>query len=394
MSLGSALASLASYVVRCQFGARRVTGRDSMSSSGAADDERSMGWRAARHVLVASGVERFTGLLLGTAVGDALGLPREGLSRRRALRMYPGELRQQLVLGRGMLSDDTEHACMTAQALLAAGHDASAFARVLARKLRWWLVALPPAIGLGTLRALVRSWLGVSPARSGVRSAGNGAVMRAPIIGAWFDDVDQIAPFVTASTAITHRDPRAHAGALAIAIAAHHAVRAREVVPAAVLDDIRRRIDDAELRGLLDRVERALVLQLEPAELARDLDLTSGVTGYVHHTVPVCLHAWLRSPRGFRRAVGDVVRLGGDSDTTGAIVGALAGASAGEGGIPPEWLAITDFPRSLGWIRRLAAQLADKAGPLPLWWPAVPVRNALFAVIVLATGLRRLLPPY
>jgi hypothetical protein len=92
--------------------------------------------------------------------------------------------------------------------------------------------------------------------------------------------------------------------------------------------------------------------------------------------------------------VGEVVMLGGDSDTTGAIVGALAGASTGEEGIPPEWLAITDFPRSLSWIRQLGARLAERSDPLPLWWPAVPVRNALFMAIVLGIGLRRLFPPY
>src|SRR5690606_20341428 len=122
-----------------------------------------------------------------------------------ATRLYPGRLRQRLIARRGMLSDDTEHACMTAQALLAAGDDVSVFARALAWKLRWWLLALPPAIGLGTLRSLMRLWIGFSPARSGVRSAGNGAMMRAPIIGAWFDDPDRIAAFVEASTSITHR---------------------------------------------------------------------------------------------------------------------------------------------------------------------------------------------
>ena len=125
-----------------------------------------------------------------------------------------------------------------------------------------------------------------------------------------------------------------------------------------------------------------------------DLGLNDGVTGYVHHTVPVCLHAWLRSPRDFERAVGDVVLLGGDSDTTGAIVGALAGASAGEGAIPGEWLAIIDFPRSLAWIRTLADRLSSRSAPLRLWWPAVPLRNAVFAAVVLAIGFRRLLPPF
>src|SRR5688500_19116405 len=102
-------------------------------------------------------MEPWTGLLLGTAVGDSLGLPREGLRPDRAARLFRGPLRQRLVLGRGMLSDDTEHDCMTAQSLLVAGHDLDRFARVLAWKLRWWLLGLPAAIGLGTLRAIMRS---------------------------------------------------------------------------------------------------------------------------------------------------------------------------------------------------------------------------------------------
>jgi ADP-ribosylglycohydrolase len=336
---------------------------------------------------------RFTGLLLGTAVGDSIGLPTEGLGPRRAKRLYAGPLRQRLFGRWGMLSDDTEHACMTAQALLVEAGDPARFARVLAWKLRWWLAALPPAIGLGTLRALLRLWVGFSPSQSGVRSAGNGAVMRAPMIGAWFDDPDRIAPFVAASTAITHRDPRAHAGALAVAIAAHHAVRDRDL-DARVLDRIRARVDDRELLDALARVETALVRNRAPVELAHELGLHRGVTGYVHHTVPMCLHAWLRSPCDFRAAVADVVDLGGDTDTTGAIVGALAGASAGEGAIPSEWLAIADAPRSLAWLRALGQRLDERAGPLRLAWPLVPLRNAAFLAVVLVVGLRRLLPPY
>jgi len=54
---------------------------------------------------------RFTGLLLGQAVGDALGLPWEGLSRRRAVKMFSTPDRYRFLFGRGMISDDTEHAC-------------------------------------------------------------------------------------------------------------------------------------------------------------------------------------------------------------------------------------------------------------------------------------------
>ncbi|MDX2090415.1 MAG: ADP-ribosylglycohydrolase family protein [Kofleriaceae bacterium] len=331
-----------------------------------------------------------TGLLLGTAVGDALGLPYEGLTPMRAARLYRGPLRQRLVFGRGMVSDDTEHACLTAQALLETRGEPRLFARVLARKLRWWLVGLPGGIGWGTLRSLVRSWLGWSPETSGVRSAGNGAAMRAPVIGAWCETLDEIAPLVAASTAITHRDPRAHAGALAIAIAGHHAVHAPRIAPAHVLEDIRARIDDDELCSRLSLI----TCDEPPAVLAARLQLDRGVTGFVHHTVPMCLHAWLHAPDDYARAVGSVIALGGDTDTTGSIVGALAGASAGVASIPPAWLALAEWPRSRRWLARLGQRLTSRGAPLPFAWPIVPVRNAAFAIVVIAHAMRRALPPY
>ena len=53
------------------------------------------------------------GCLLGTAVGDAAGLRREGLSKRRAQRMYGQRpIRPDLLFGRGLCSDDTEHTVM------------------------------------------------------------------------------------------------------------------------------------------------------------------------------------------------------------------------------------------------------------------------------------------
>lgn len=44
-----------------------------------------------------------------------MGLPAEGLSRRRARKWFGGVWRHRLLFGRGMVSDDTDHAIMTAQ---------------------------------------------------------------------------------------------------------------------------------------------------------------------------------------------------------------------------------------------------------------------------------------
>jgi len=95
-------------------------------------------------VMDTSRADRVAATLLGTAVGDALGLPREGLSRAQAERIFgDAPLSHRFLCGRGMISDDTEHAAMTAQALLGAGDDERAFVRSLAWRLRGWLVAMP-----------------------------------------------------------------------------------------------------------------------------------------------------------------------------------------------------------------------------------------------------------
>jgi ADP-ribosylglycohydrolase len=47
--------------------------------------------------------------LLGTALGDSLGPPSEGMSRARIANRWKGPLEQRFLFGYGMLSDDTEH---------------------------------------------------------------------------------------------------------------------------------------------------------------------------------------------------------------------------------------------------------------------------------------------
>lgn len=280
--------------------------------------------------------DRFAGSLLGTAVGDALGLPREGLSQRRAQRLFGDPpLHHRLILHRGMISDDTEHACMTAQALLASAGIPDAFARSLAWRLRGWLLALPAGVGYGTLRAILKLYLGFSPQHSGVHSAGNGPAMRAPILGLYAAAAhlppDATATLINASTRLTHTDPRAAEGALAIALAAAHG-DARD--PAAILAHIQSNIHGPELQAHLTQVAAHLHRNAPTQELLTTLRLTHGVTGYINHTVPVALYCYLRWPTNFPQALQDAILAGGDTDTTAAIVGGLAGSTLGPQAIP------------------------------------------------------------
>lgn len=130
--------------------------------------------------------ERLVGCLIGTAVGDSLLLPAEGLSRRQIERRFGEQLTHGLLFGRGMVSDDTDHSFLLARCLAAEPRDVAGFSRRLAWRLRWWLLCLPAGCGKATGQAIVRLWLGFSPARSGVASGGNGPSMRAAIIGAFF----------------------------------------------------------------------------------------------------------------------------------------------------------------------------------------------------------------
>ena len=344
------------------------------------------------------------GCLLGTAVGDAVGLACEGLHRRRQARMFPDLDGPHLLGHRGMVSDDTEHACLVAQALIESGGDPGPFTRALARRLRLWLLGLPAGVGWATLRATLKLSVGVPPARSGVRSAGNGPAMRSALLGVcWGDDLARLRALVRASARLTHTDPRAEAGALAVAVAAHLASEQAADLPGSYLPTMEALLgtDDAGFLDLARRVADSVQAGETTQDFAASIGADGYVSGYVYQTVPVALHAWLCFPRDYRRAVLAVIHCGGDTDTTGAIVGAIVGAGVGPDGIPAEWrAALWEWPRTVHWMTRLGDQLAavctdgTPQRPLSLPFQALVARNVFFAAVVLAHGFRRLLPPY
>jgi hypothetical protein len=180
-----------------------------------------------------------------------------------------------------------------------------------------------------------------------------------------------------------------------------------EIVPATFLVDALAALGEAddELRAVVSTMDSHLARSATAQEFAAALGLSRGVTGYAYHTVPVALYGWLSHPGDFRAAVTDVIRLGGDADTTGAIVGAVVGAGVGASGIPAEWIdGLWEWPRSVAWMNALADRLTQRfpgggvadvdVRELPLAWPLVLPRNVLFLAIVLAHGFRRMLPPY
>ncbi len=128
------------------------------------------------------------------------------------------------------MSDDTEHTCMVAQALISSGGDLPAFRDSLSWNMRLWLLYLPAGVGSATLRAILKLLLGFPPDRSGVYSAGNGPAMRSAIIGVSYgDNQSKMRDLVKISTKTTHTNPKAEWGALAVAIAAQMASEGQNV---------------------------------------------------------------------------------------------------------------------------------------------------------------------
>lgn len=334
------------------------------------------------------------GCLLGTAVGDALGLPAEGMSRKRVAAMKLGE-HHQFVFGRGMFSDDTEHTLMLAAALIEHQNDPAAMQRALGWKLRWWLLALPAGVGLSTAKAILRLWIGFPAAKAGVYSAGNGAAMRSAIMGVVFgDDAAKRQAFTLAACRLTHTDPRAEESALLVAEAASMA--AQHLSSHEALLVLEKLIVSNEMKSCFAFLKTALSMQKSVPEYAAEIGCAYGVSGFAPNTVAVALFAWLRHRGDFESAVRSVIQCGGDTDTVAAITGAICGAETGEAGIPREWIdGIFEWPRSVNYIRRMAQALVSENRHAPRYfWPAVLLRNLFFLVIVILHGFRRMLPPY
>jgi ADP-ribosyl-[dinitrogen reductase] hydrolase len=308
--------------------------------------------------------ERLSDVLLGTAVGDALGLAAEGMSAAAIARRW-GRLDRYRFLGeRGFVSDDTEQSALVAQALARHPDDPLRFARAFRRSLVGWFWRLPWGVGLATVKACLKATAGFS---SGVRSAGNGAAMRAAIVGAYFHDRPaERRAFGEALARVTHTDPRAVAGALfAAEVAAIGPVAARASVT------------EPELRTALERAAELAAKGTSTSDAARLL----GTSGFVIHTLGFAHFCHLRHGEA---APLEAVNAGGDTDTIGAIAGAWTRPA------PALVAKLGEGPFGASHLRGLARALARREPPPRYSATLALARNLALYPVVLAHGFRRL----
>ncbi|HEX3763824.1 MAG TPA: ADP-ribosylglycohydrolase family protein [Kofleriaceae bacterium] len=279
--------------------------------------------------------------LEGLSVGDAFG---EQL-------LHAGPAARSLALGerimpavpavgrRWMWTDDTAMAISIVEVLDAhGGIDLDRLADAFARR-----YAAEPARGYGggahQVLAEIASGTPFDVAASalfdGQGSCGNGGGMRSAPIGAYFaDDLDAVVAHAARSAAPTHAHPDGVAGAIAIAVAAASVV-AGERDPRGLLETVVARTPAGPTR---EGVRRAIaLLQAEPITVAAALGNGSRVLAA--DTIPFA--AWCAATHldDFAGACWACASVGGDIDTTCAMVGGIIVGAVGLAGIPDAWRA-------------------------------------------------------
>ena len=312
---------------------------------------------------------KFLGVILGCAVGDALGAPYEGWqggslpSSEKLLSGYAPIPGYPL----GQYTDDTQLTLAIAEAIIE--KDSVNADEIARRFVRLWESGEIVGQGASCTEGVINLIGGIPPDRSGTGEgrAGNGCAMRAGPIGLWFHrDPQGLFEASRLHSVITHRDPRAIAGAAAVACAVSIGVAQEKISEEAFLGEV------AETSGILSPEFRKYILEIPRWLKGREEDAlveissagwidpprpVGGITPFVIPTVLVALYYFLKTPGEWGTCVARTIQAGGDVDTTGAIAGAIAGACNGVEAIPSHLLTSL---KDGDMIRKTAEKLYEK----------------------------------
>ena len=324
-------------------------------------------------------LDRARGCAVGAAVGDALGMPLEFGPRQPADRLV-----REMQAGRlpaGTFTDDTEMAFALAESMLvvsrrdpvdgSADHStfspAQALGDEVAERFVSWYRTGPDDIGNHTRAVLSRiaageAWQDAVEAaqRRRPESAGNGSVMRCwPVALAHWGDMDRLLADSRLQSQVTHPHPECVAGCAFVNAAVYRLLHG---------------IEPAEAVGWaleVAAVPQPLRSAIESAPSRRREELQN--SGWVRDTLESAVWGLLTTD-SFEEAVVQVVSLGNDADTAGAVVGAMAGAAYGCESIPAAWHEALrgEWPPGSGriWRAQDLAGISDRlveipAGPEP-----------------------------
>ena len=281
-------------------------------------------------------LDRFLGSAIGTFVGDALGEPVEGWPHRAIYGRFG--LLDTMLRAVGRYTDDTQMMIGILETLL---EEKGFVPAVCARKFQ---ENFDHSRGYGRriFGVMDRIRQGIPWDQVGTDSFGNGGAMRiAPIGCFYYADLEAIKANAILSARITHGHPEGLAGAVAqataVGLAFQYSLSSEPIEPKKFLDSITAQMTDIDkgFAKALDRIKsisRGSMLELIEAIAGRySLSLRA------IESVPAAIGAFVLTD-SFQEAVVLAVNLGGDTDTIGAMAGAIAGAYYGYSQMPEEWL--------------------------------------------------------
>ena len=283
--------------------------------------------------------DRIGGCFWGQAIGDALGLGIEFMSRDEVLHNYPEGLSEYSQIGQvfhrgrwnqGDWTDDTDMMLCIARAVIA---DKDIKPETVAHNFKEWYKSSPIDIGGTTARILSLFEYEESPnqiaqmmwERSGRNNAANGGIMRTSVVGLWNENVAGNAERICK---LTHADPRCIGSCVIIS----------ELINSLVWQDKEQSFE--ELLQLGDRYDSRIKQYLEIAKngMLEDFELDDKQTmGYTLKTMG-CAIWCLSHVNSFKEGLLKVVNAGGDADTNAAVACAVLGDKYGKNGIPEYYI--------------------------------------------------------
>jgi ADP-ribosyl-[dinitrogen reductase] hydrolase len=287
---------------------------------------------------------RCVGAIVGFAIGDALGMPAEFLSREQLRRYYgkpiscflkahPGHASD--FLPEGSFTDNTQTMLATAECLIECKKmDPARHADAL---LSWFSNTAPHRTpSKANLRACKHLSMGRPWNKSGVFSADCSAAMRMTPIGLFFSRYPETLTRAAADNCIiTHNEPRARAGAVAVAYLIARLLHSDERCWPG--DQVLETADhiahlDTDLAAVLRWSTQ--ITHLQPEEALFEIGTSSDAI----ETIPAAIYCFLKFPRNFSSAVLAAVNAGDAAESIGGLTGSFVGASAGVDVIDKKWL--------------------------------------------------------
>ena len=287
-------------------------------------------------------------ILLGTAIGDALGLPVQFLDReviaKNPVTTMVGY--GQFDVPAGTWSDDSSLSLCLAESLCN-GYDLNDISNNFIKWMfegYWTPFNKAFDIGKTTYFAIVNLRSGTSPHLAGMdreRDNGNGSLMRILPLVPYILNMKEEDRFriIEEVSSLTHRHPRSILACISLCEFAIQYIDSQSIEKAyQAMQQIILQLLKKEMFIEEDIPFKRLVgLSCEEFKNIELKDIRS--TGYVIDTIEASLWCVFNTTN-YKDAVLKAVNLGDDTDTVGAITGGLAGIIYGYDTIPSEWLEV------------------------------------------------------